>query len=144
MASAQEPGVIKMYILKPNGMRIPIFTMRTEEAAPGGAPDHAVSANQEKWRYWPVGGPIINHGDRLLINVKLDASDGIDVSDCVFSIPFKRSDGGIDIITDADVTMTDITPPAAAETQLAYYDFVGGPRKFGGATIFMAIEDDTA
>lgn len=143
MASAQEPGVIKLYIVKPNGLRIPILSMRTEEAGPGGAPDHAVSANQEKWRTIPVGGPIINHGDQLVGTLILDASDGIDVSDCVFSIPFKRQDGGLDLVSDADVTMTDITPPASTETQLFTYSFVGGPRKFGGGTIFMAIEDDT-
>ena len=91
-----------------------------------------------------MGGPVINHGDRLLMTVTADASDGIDVSDCVFSIPFKRADGGVDIITDSDFTMSDITLPAATETQLGYYDFVGGPRKFGGGTIFIAIEDDTA
>ena len=73
----------------------------------------------------------------------LDAADGIDVSDCVFSIPFKRSDGGLDIISDADFTMVDLAVPVGSETELGYYDFVGGPRKLGGHTVFIAIEDDT-
>lgn len=143
MASAQEPGVCRLTVKKPSGAEIELLKMRSEELGPGGSPDHVVSANQDKWRFINVGGPIINHGDELRLYFKPDGADTIDVSDCVMTIPFRRAGGGTDIVTDADMTMDDVAIAAGAETLLATYTFVGGPRKFGGQHIGLFIEDDT-
>ena len=145
MASAQEPGIVKLYVEKPSGARFPVFNMRTEEAGPGGAPDHVVSANTDKWRFQPVVGGVIDRGDKLVMTVTLDASDGIDVSDCVFSIPITNlSNGLVERITDADFTMSDITPAANTETVLGTYEFQSGNKRFGGGHIAIFIEDDSS
>jgi len=157
MASVQEPGLVYLDVEKPDGIRYRVFTMRTEEAGAGGSPDHVVSANvivygtnTDKWRFVPVSGGDIERGDKLIMSVKLDASDGIqsilsaiDVSDCVFSIPItNKRNGLVEKITDADFTMGDITPAAATETVLGTYEFTGGTKRFGGGHIGIFIDDE--
>lgn len=145
MASAQEPGLVKLYVEKPNGLRYKVLEMRTEEAGPGGAPDHVVSANTDKWRFLARQGGQIERGDKFILAVVLDASDGLDVSDCVYSIPVTNlSNGLVERITDAQFTQSDITPAAATETVLGTYEFTSGGKQFGGGHVGIFIEDDTA
>ncbi len=144
MASVQEPGIVRLYIEKPNGTRYKVFEMRTEESGPGGAPDHVVSANTDKWRPQPRVGGTIERGDKLIMSVVLDASDGIDVSDCVFSIPITNlANGIVERVSDAAFTMIDVTPGIAVETVLGTYEFSQGNKQFGGGFIGIFIEDDT-
>lgn len=145
MASAQEPGLIRLYIEQQDGTRTPVFTMRSEEAGPGGAPDHVVSANTDKWRFVNKrNAPIIVRGDKLVVTFTADAADTLDGSDCVMSIPFTRRDGGIDVVTDADISPGDTACAAGVETVIGTYEFPSGERKFGGAYVGIFIEDDTA
>jgi len=147
MASVQEPSLVKLYIKKPNGNLIRILQERVEFLAPGGSADHVVSstATPEKLiRIPPKTSVPINRGDELVISVTLDASDGVDVSDNVYSLPFLDSTGGKFVVTDADFTQSDVTPAAATETILGRYEFTQGPFVFGGGPIFLSIEDDTA
>lgn len=144
MASAQEPGVVRLYIKKPNGASIEVLKRRSEELGPGGAPDHVVSANTDKWRFIPIRQDlIIQRGDKLLVSFTSDAADTLDASDCVATIPFTRRDGGIEIVTDADLSLGDIACAAGVETFIGEYEFPQGPLKFGGAHIGIFIEDDT-
>lgn len=144
MASAQEPGLVEIFIEKPNGNRYLVLSKRTEELGPGGAPDHVVSANTEKWRFLPKGGGVIDRGDKMVIMLTTDGADGIDVSDCVFSIPVTNlSNGLVETLTDGKFTMSDVTCPAGTQLKLAEYEFTAGNKQFGGGYIGLFIEDDT-
>jgi hypothetical protein len=147
MASAQEPSLVRFYVKRPNGDMDHLYENRVEFLGPGGSADHVVAstATPDVLITVPARTDIpIARGDKLVITVELDASDGIDVSDCVWQIPFRSADGGVFILTDAKVTMSDITPAAATETILGTYEFEQGPYYFGGGKIFVSIEDDTA
>jgi hypothetical protein len=145
MASAQEPGLIQMFIEKPSGTRYLVFKMRSEEAGPGGAPDHVVSANTDKWRFIQRQGGQIERGDKLIILFTSDSADSLDTSDCVYSIPITNlANGIVDRITDNDLTLkTDPAVAEATETRIGEYEFTSGGKQFGGGYIGVFIEDDT-
>ena len=147
MASAQEPGLVRFYVKRPNGDLDHIYENRVEFLGPGGSPDHVVASTATPdvlLNIPPIANVPIARGDKLVMTVELDASDGIDVSDCVFQIPFRNAAGGVFVLTDRKMTMSDLTPPAGTELTLATYEFEQGPFVFGGGKIFVSIEDDTA
>ena len=86
MASAQEPAVIRLVAESPTGERFPVLESRSEVTGPGACPDGVLAnATEDKWPYLPVGGPILTTGWKVIVMFKLDAADGIDVSDGVDS-----------------------------------------------------------
>jgi hypothetical protein len=147
MASAQEPCLVKFYVQRPNNTRQHIYQNRVELLGPGGSADGTIASTATPdvlLSVAPRPDIVINRGDKLIISVKADASDGIDVSDSRMLIPFRDTTGGQFIVTDSMLTMSDITVPATNEVDLAEYEFEQGPFVFGGGKIFVSVEDDTA
>lgn len=147
MASAQEPCLVKFYVQRPNNTRQHIYQNRVEFLGPGGSSDGTIASTATPdvlTKIPPRPDIVINRGDKLIITVVADANDGVDVSDSRMIIPFRDSTGGVFIVTDALMTMSDLTLPAGAEVDLAKYEFEQGPFVFGGGPIFVSVEDDTA
>ena len=147
MASAQEAGLVRVYRARPNGDKKLIFQERVERLAPaGGAPDGAAAsvATPEK-QLTVVSDVTLVNDDILLVSVELDASDGLDASDCIWAIPAVTPSGPKTLgrAQFANPTFADITPAAATETFIAGYKVTEGQIKLQGK-IFLDLQDDTA
>lgn len=147
MASAQEPGSVSLYKVSPNGNKTRLLKARVEQLAPaGGAPDGAAASVSTPEKLLTVGSPtVLNNDDILQVAVTLDASDGIDVSDSIWSIPLATS-SGTSVISQADFAnpaAADVTPAASTETVIAGYKITEGPARLSGK-IYLDIQDDTA
>ena len=143
MASAQEPCTVKLYVEEPTGKRHPVIDRRVEELGPSGSSDHGIALTPSKWVLVPTLGGTIHRGWRLIMVLVADGADTTDKADCVFSIPYTDAKGGQHTITDKDFTLTDVTTVANVPVEFGYYEFKGGPFRFGGGKIFISIEDDT-
>lgn len=147
MASAQEPAIVRLYRSQPNGNKTQILQERVETLAPaGGAPDGAAAsvATPEK-RLKVNSNVVLNNDDVLLVSVELDASDGLDASDCIWSIPLVTNQGSKTIgrAQFANPTFADITPATGVETFIAGYKVVEGQVRVAGI-IYLDLQDDTA
>jgi len=147
MASAQEPCLVRFYRVKPNGNKTLILQDRVESlAAAGGAPDGAATSMQTTEK-WPVidSNVILVNDDILEVTVELDASDGIDVSDCIWRIPLVTSAGtkAIGRGQFSNPTPADNTPPASQEIVLGGYRIVEGQARVSGR-VWFDVQDDTA
>lgn len=147
MASLQEPCLVRIYRNQPNGNKTQIAQARVEQLAPaGGAPDGAAASVSTPEKLLTIQSPVVlQNDDVLLISVELDASDGLDASDCIWSIPLVTSQGSKTIgrAQFANPTFADLTPAAGVETFIAGYKIVEGQVRLAGK-IFLDVQDDTA
>lgn len=147
MASAQEAALIRFYRAQPNGNKTLIFQERVESLAPaGGAADGAsASVSTPEKRLKVNSNVILKNDDILLVSVELDGSDGLDASDCIWSIPLVTDQGSkaIGRAQFANPTFADITPAAATETFIAGYKVIEGAVRLSGI-IYCDLQDDTA
>lgn len=147
MASAQEPALVRLYRAQPNGNKTLIFQQRVEQLAPaGGAADGAAASVSTPEKLLTISSPVtLVNDDILLVSVELDASDGLDASDCIWSIPLVTQQGPKTIgrAQFANPTFADITPAANTETFIAGYKVVEGQVRLQGK-IFLDLQDDTA
>ena len=151
MASVTEPGVVRLYAVAPNGQKSQVATYRNGEAvSAGGSPD-GVLANKtaDKQLFQPRAGPVMSTGWTFAATFTLDATDGIDASDCVISIPITRDDGVVRYLNATDLGFTVDLPaatPAGVELPLGTgFTIPNNTRfQFGGGIIVISIEDDTA
>jgi len=147
MASAQEPCLVRLYRMQPNGDKKQVAQARVEQLAPaGGAPDAAAASVSTPEKLLTISSPVIfQNDDILLVSVELDASDGLDASDCIWSIPLVTSSGSKTLgrAQFANPTFNDLTPAANVETFIAGYRIVEGQARLSGK-IFLDIQDDTA
>lgn len=147
MASAQEPSLVRLYRSQPNGNKTQIMQARVEQLAPaGGAADGAAASVSTPEKLLTINSPVVlQNDDVLLVSVELDASDGLDASDCIWSIPLVTSQGSKSIGRSqfANPTFADLTPAAGVETFIAGYKVVEGQVRLSGK-IFLDIQDDTA
>lgn len=151
MASANEPGLLRLYAVNPGRQRILIGSFRNGGPVSAGNSPDGVLANltADKQLFQPVGGPVMTTGWTLQPTIALDASDGIDASDCVISIPLTEDNGVVRFINPADLGFTADFPastPASVELPIGTgFTIPAGSRfKFGGGPIVISIEDDTA
>ena len=147
MASAQEPGVVRLYKQSPNGVKIPILQQRVEQLAPaGGAPDGAPASVATPEKLLTVNSSVIlNNDDILLVTFEPDtAGDGIDVSDMIWAIP------AVDQMGSKALGLAQFQNPAAADmTLVANEQVIAGYRVTEGqmmvqGKIYIDFQDDTA
>ncbi len=147
MASAQEPCLVRLYRSEPNGNKTLIAQSRVEQLAPaGGAADAAAANVSTPEKLITIDSPVVmKNDDVLLVSVELDASDGLDASDCIWSIPLVTPQGSKTLGRGqfANPTFGDLTPAASVETFIAGYRIVEGAARLSGK-IFLDIQDDTA
>lgn len=147
MASLQEPSLIRLYRRQPNGNRTQIGQMRVEQSAPaGGAPDGASASVSTPEKLLTINSPVVLVNDDFLdVSVELDASDGLDASDCIWSIPLVTNQGTKTLgrAQFTAPTFADLTPAAGIETFIAGYRIVEGQARVSGK-IYLDIQDDTA
>lgn len=147
MASLQEPSLVRLYRSQPNGNKTLIAQSRVEQLAPaGGAPDGAAASVSTPEKLMTINSPVVlTNDDVLLVSVELDASDGLDASDCSWSIPLVTSQGSKSIgrAQFANPSFADLTPAATTETFIAGYRIVEGQVRLSGK-IYLDIQDDTA
>jgi len=147
MASIQEPCLVRLYRSQPNGNKTQIAQARVEQLAPaGGAPDGAAASVATPEKLLTINSPVVmQNDDVLLVSVELDASDGLDASDCIWSIPLVTNQGSKTLGRTQFVnpTFADLTPAANVETFIAGYRIVEGQARLSGK-IYLDIQDDTA
>lgn len=151
MASANEPGNIRVVAISPDGAEYDVITDRSDGPIAAGFSPDGVLANKtaDKWLYANPAGPVLTGGWKVGLRFKLDAADGLDASDCVIQIPTISSKGIKKVLNATDLGFTTDVPAATvAGTWIALgtdYTVPNGMRvKIGGGPIVVSIEDDTA
>lgn len=150
MASAQEAGKVRLQWRKPNNQIIPLMEMNVQDLAPeGGAADGALSSvkSVDERMFVPLHGHVAETDDILEVLFIADGADGIDVSDCIWSIPVTVSGLGMKTLSRGDFanpTPTDYTTVAAIPVVVGGYKVTEGRVKFGGGHIYLDMQDDTA
>lgn len=147
MASLQEPGLVRLYRGQPNGNKTLIAQARVEQLAPaGGSPDAAAASVSTPEKLLTIGSPVtLNNDDILLVSFESDGADGVDASDCIWSIPLVTNQGSKTIGRGqfANPTFADYTAVAGQEAFIAGYRVVEGAVRLQGK-IYLDIQDDTA
>jgi len=148
MASVNEPGVIRIYAQTPSGQRIKTHEYRSDSFINCGKSPDGVLANLtvDKQPFIPKSNVVLYGGFTVVMTFEPDSTDGIDVSDCVVSLPLTTPTGVIYLNTTTLGITTDLTPIADREMDLGSgYEIPQGTRaKIGGGTGVISIEDDTA
>lgn len=147
MVSIQEPCLVRLYRQEPNGNKVQILQQRVEQLAPaGGAPDGAPASVSTPEKLLTVNsGVTFQINDVLLVSVELDASDGLDASDCIWSVPLQTMQGPKTLGRSqfANPTFADLTPAAGIETFIGGYKITEQGARVAGK-IYLDIQDDTA
>jgi len=147
MASLQEPSLVRIYRGQPNGHKTLILQERVETLAPaGGAPDGAPASVATPEKRLKINSNIVlKNDDILLVSLETDGADGVDASDCIWSIPIVTASGSKTIgrAQFANPTFADVTMPATTEVFIAGYKVVEGEMRLSGI-IYLDIQDDTA
>jgi len=149
MASVQEPGLVRIVAHKPTGEETELYSGTVSVVAPGGgSPDGAGSSTPKinERLHVPVHPAILRNDDIIYIEFTADGADGIDVSDSLWAIPLTVR-GSVKHIARGDFAnpaAADYTTVAAIPTRVAGYKIVEGPCQFGGGSIYVDFQDDTA
>lgn len=147
MASIQEPSLVRLYKSEPNGNKQLIAQARVEQLAPaGGAPDGAAASVSTPEKLITINSPVtMKNDDVLLVSVEADGADGLDASDCIWSIPLVTPQGSKTLGRAQFVTPTfaDIALVAGVETFIGGYRIVEGQARLSGK-IYLDLQDDTA
>jgi hypothetical protein len=150
MASANEPGLIRVVCERADGLQKVAMQYRSDSAVNAGKSPDGVLANLTVDKQMKVGyvNPVLTAGDKVHLFFKFDAADGLDVSDGVVQIPYWE-DGNYRPLTSADLGNTTDIPaatPASAWIELGTGYTVPSNVKsarLGNGTIVISIEDDT-
>lgn len=149
MASVQEPSLVRLYRQFPNGDKRLITQARVEQLAPaGGAPDGAPASVSTPEKLLTISsGEIFQINDILLVSVELDAADGLDKDDAIWSIPLLTAQGpktlGRAQFNDPAYADTAANLPANREIFIAGYKVTETGARLAGK-IYLDIQDDTA
>lgn len=147
MASAQEPGIVRMYRKDPSGNSTQILQARIETLAPsGGAPDGAGSSVVTPEKRLFIDSPVVlNTNDKLLVTFEPDTGgDGLDASDSIWDIPVVIPSGSSSLgrAQFQDPAFSDVTLIANEQT-IAGYEVTEGALRLNGR-IYLDLQDDTA
>jgi hypothetical protein len=147
MASVQEPGLVRIYRKKPAGDSTLITQQRVEQLAPaGGAPDGAPASVSTPEKLLTINSSVeLKNDDILLVTFEPDTGgDGIDASDCIWSIPVVTPSGSqaLGRAQFANPALSDLTLIANEQVAAGYKVTEGSLRVAG--KIFLDIQDDTA
>ena len=155
MASAQEPSLIKVYLVEPNGKRYKVYEDRVENVGFGGSADGTIAKDPDTWKVVSVNPNVTAYGGwKVIMTATLDSADGVDASDCQILIPVVMKSTGISepsTSTTLNATnlgfTTDFPAGTIASNEIdcgAGYTVPNGKSlRFGGGRIFISIEDDT-
>jgi len=154
MASVQEDGTVRVYRQTPDGKKFLLLTGNPSALAPaGGSPDGALASvsKPDTWIFAASASnpdQILVNDDIIFVTFESVATDGIDVSDCIWNIPIQVSGTpGVKYLSRgmfASPAPADVTATAAVEIGLGGYKVTEGRVRFGGAGIYLDIQDDTA
>lgn len=147
MASLQEPGLVRIYKSTPAGNKILVLQQRVEQLAPaGGAPDGAPASVSTPEKLITINSPVVyDNDDVVLVTFQPDTGgDGLDASDCIWSIPTVTPSGSnaIGRAQFANPTFADMTL-VANEQVVAGYKVTEGKLRLAGK-IYLDMQDDTA
>ena len=146
MASTQEPGLVRIYKKQPAGNAVQVLQQRVEQLAPaGGAPDGAPASVSTPEKLLSVNSNVVfNNDDVILVTFEPDSIDGLDASDCIWSIPVVTTSGSnaLGRAQFANPAFANITLVANEQT-IAGYKVTEGALRIAGK-IFLDMQDDTA
>ena len=147
MASAQEPGLVRLYKMSPSGHKTLILQERVELLAPaGGAPDGAASSVSTPEKLLTMNSPVeLTNDDILLVTVEPDGGDTLDASDCIWRVPLVTAAGSKSLGRSqfANPSLSDQALVASKEASVAGYKVVEGRARLSGS-IYLDLQDDTA
>jgi hypothetical protein len=149
MASIQEPSLVRLYKQSPNGDKKKLAQARVEQLAPaGGAPDGAPASVSTPEKLLTINSPVVlQNDDVLLVSIELDSADGIDASDCIWSIPLVTTNGSQTLgrAQFTSPTFADLAAATAAgvEIFIAGYKVTESQARLSGK-IYLDVQDDTA
>lgn len=149
MASGQLSCANRLYAVRPDGRKFRLFSASNNVTGPGGSPDGVqatVKANELP--EMGVNSLVMSAGTKIVPYVELTASDGMDASDSIWSVPILRN-GSPDYLESADLGITVDLPaafPVSREVPVGsgYTIPDGDSIQVGGATYFISSENDTA
>jgi len=147
LASVQEPGLVRLYRSTPANDKTLITQQRIEQMGPGGgAPDGAPASVVSPEKLLNIASPVVlKTDDILIVTFQPDTGgDGVDASDCIWSIPTVTPSGSSAIgrAQFANPTFADMTL-VATEQVIAGYRVTEGTLRVQGK-IYLDIQDDTA
>lgn len=151
MASANEPGVIEVRVERSGiGEKILLRSRSDSNINAGKSPDGALAnLTVDKQVYMPLSALQLRGGDKIIVYFKFDATDGLDVSDGIYFLPYWE-DGILRQLNATDLGITaDIPAATVAGTWVALgggYTIPNNVRsaRFGGGSCVISVEDDTA
>lgn len=150
MASIQEAGLVRILAKKPTGEEVELYSGSVTVTAPGGgSPDGAGSSTPKinERIHVPVRRDIVlRTNDIIFVEFTSVAADGIDVSDSLWAIPLTTTSGV------KHIAQSDFANPAAADVTMvvdipvrfAGYKITEGIVFFGGGSLYLDMQDDTA
>lgn len=150
MASANEPGVLRIVCEKSDGTQKIAYQVRSDSAVNAGKSPDGVLANltADKQLFIPYVGPILSAGMKVHLFFKFDATDGLDASDGVYQIPFWE-DNNYKQLNATDLGFTTDLP---ASTPAGYWIELGSgytipanvqSARIGNGNIVLSVEDDS-
>ena len=147
MASVQENGTIRIYKKVPSGGATLILQQLVTSLAPaGGAPDGAGASVSTPEKLLTVNSPVVLVNDDILqVTFEPDVGgNGIDASDCIWSIPLVTPSGSMAIGTSAfaNPAFADFTT-VSNEQVIAGYKITEGQVRLAGK-IYLDMQDNTA
>lgn len=151
MASVQEPGLVRIIGRSPNGREVALWEGSVSVSAPGGgAPDGALASavSIDRRLFVPIRSDVVlTDNARIYVEFTPDATDGIDIDDCIWDIPITTPNG-VKFISRrhfTDHTPVDITSATAnVPIRLGGYKITEGRVQFGGGPLYVDVQDDTA
>lgn len=146
MASAQEPGIVRIYRKSPNGSSTPIFQGSVSQTAPaGGCADGAQASIVTPEKQISVNSNVVlQNDDILLVTFEPDSADGLDASDCNWIVPLIIPSGSITLNRNSfqNPAFADQTLVANREVVIAGYKVTETQARLGGK-LYMDMQDDT-
>jgi hypothetical protein len=147
MVSGQLNCVNRLYAVRPDGKKLRLFSANNAVTGPGGSPDGVqatVKANELP--EMAVNPQVLNPGTKIIPYVELRTSDGLDASDCVWSVPILRN-GAPDYLNQDDLGINADLPaafPVDREVPIGsgYTVEDGDNIQLGGGTYFISSEND--
>lgn len=147
MVSTQEAGIVRLYRKSPNGQQTPITELSVTQTAPGGgAPDGALASVVTPEKQISINSNVIlQPDDILLVTFQPDSADGLDASDCIWTIPAVTNTGSKSLNRNSfqNPAFADQTLVADREVVIAGYKVTEQQLRVAGK-LYMDFQDDTA
>jgi len=154
MASANEPALLKLVVEDPAGNQFVAHKFRSDGAINAGKSPDGVLANLtfDKQMTPGLAGPVAGPGYRVRLFAKLDAADGLDVSDGVFQVAVTEDNGTERQLSASDLGISTDYPAATPAGQwielgTGYLVPDGMRLRIGSATLktptVLSLEDDS-